>query len=197
MKKKTNYLPVIIGLGLAGAAAYFFRDKIKDYFNRGIVGGDPSTFGPPEPNVITIPGPITTPTVDINAGVLPAPKKQLSPKGTPKDKLLMDEKLQLGDKGQEVAKLQQIVNRIRQINRQSKIGEDGDFGPGTQSAVKNIFGVTTVTLREAYYALFAYWNATNVKKQKDWYKYFYIPYFTDKTRLNTARANYFRENPVI
>lgn len=197
MKKKTNYLPVIIGLGLAGAAAYFFRDKIKNYFNRGMVGGDPSTFGPPEPNIITIPGPTTTPQVDINAGVLPAPKKQLSPIGTPKDKLLMGEKLELGDKGQEVAKLQQILNRFADLNRTAKVAEDGNFGVGTQAKLKAILGQTNATLREAYLALFAYWNARNVNKTKDWYKYFYLPYFTDNARLNTARANYFRENPVI
>lgn len=191
MKKKANYTPYII-LAAAGIAGFVFRKQIGN-----ILGFNKKQDGYPPDELIdvVIPEPTPTPTIK-PSDVLSAPKV-LSPIGTPKEKLQMDTKLELGDKGQEVAKLQQILNRISVLNNSQKISEDGSFGVGTQSKLKNTIGGSTITLREAYYALYAYWNARNVGKTKDWYKYFYKPYFTDKTRLDQARKNYFAKNPAI
>jgi len=205
---KKNYLPVIIGLAAAGAAAFLFRKEIKKIFTKKEENNEepPLTATSPEiqnfvpqplPAPVVVSSPSVTPTIDINKGVVPAAKKTLSSLGTSKDKLLMGENLELGDQGQEVVKLQQILNRFAEINRTSPIKEDGNFGVGTQAKLKAILGKTSTTLREMYLALFAYWNARKVGKTKDWYKYFFIPYLTDNNRLNVARANYFKNNPVI
>lgn len=191
MKKKANYTPLII-LAAAGIAGFVFRKQIGNIlgFNK-----KDDSLEPDQIIQAAIPETNTTPTIK-PSDVLPAPKV-LSKIGTPKEKLQMDTKLELGDKGQEVAKLQQILNRISVLNNSQKIAEDGNFGVGTQSKLKNTIGGSSISLREAYYALYAYWNARNVGKTKDWYKYFYKPYFTDKTRLDQARKNYFAKNPVI
>jgi len=195
MKKKPNYLPVIIGLAAAGAAVYLFREPLMNLFAPKNTN-DTNSENPPKDSVV-VAAPVTEPVVDVNAGLLPAAKKSLSPLGTTKENLLMDQKLELNDKGAEVAKLQQIFNRIAKLNKSQEIKEDGNFGVGTQAKLKNTIGGSSISLREAYYALFAYWNAVKVGKTKDWFKYFYLPYFTDNARLKVARENYFKNNTVI
>jgi hypothetical protein len=193
MKKQTNYTPYII-LAAAGIAGFVFRKQIGNIlgFNKKQDGYHDSSLDliVPEP---TPPTPTPTITPD---NVLPPPKV-LSPIGTPKEKLQMDTKLELGDKGQEVTKLQQILNRFNVLNSKQTISEDGSFGVQTQSNLTNTIGGSSISLREAYYALYAYWNARNVGKTKDWYKYFYKAYFNDKTRLDQARKNYFAKNLAI
>jgi len=195
MKKKPNYLPVIIGLAATGFAAYIYREQIMNLFAPKKTN-DLNLDNVPQETVV-VSAPVTEPVVDVNAGLLPATKKTLSPLGTKKENLLMDQKLELNDKGQEVVKLQQILNRISKLNKSQEIKEDGNFGVGTQAKLKNTIGGSSISLREAYYALFAYWNAVKVGKTKDWYKYFYLPYFTDNARLKVARENYFKNNSSI
>jgi peptidoglycan hydrolase-like protein with peptidoglycan-binding domain len=195
MKKKPNYLPAIIGLAAAGAAVYLFREPIMNLFAPKKTNDTNNDNTPKETLVVS--APVTEPVVDVNAGLLPAAKKTLSPLGTKKENLLMDQKLELNDKGQEIVKLQQILNRIAKLNKSQEIKEDGNFGVGTQAKLKNTIGGNSISLREAYYALFAYWNAVKVGKTKDWFKYFYLPYFTDNARLKVARENYFKNNTII
>jgi len=195
-KRKKNYLPVILGLVAVGGAAYYFRNDIKKIlgFEPKTDSGEMDTF---TPGTVVVNAPATTPQVDINAGVIAAPKKTLSPLGTNKDLLLMGEKLELGDQGQEVAKLQQILNRIAEINRTTKVKEDGDFGVGTQAKLNAVFGKGSITLREAYLMLYAIWNATQNKDVKNWYKNYFAYYLTQPDRLNEARKRYFANNKLI
>lgn len=195
-KRKKNYLPVILGLVAVGGAAYYFRNDIKKIlgFEPKTDGGEMDTF---TPGTVVVNAPATTPQVDINAGVIAAPKKTLSPLGTNKDLLLMGERLELGDQGQEVAKLQQILNRIAEINRTTKVKEDGNFGVGTQAKLNAVFGKGSITLREAYLMLYAIWNATQNKDVKNWYKNYFAYYLTQPDRLNEARKRYFANNKLI
>ncbi len=195
-KRKKNYLPVILGLVAVGGAAYYFRNDIKRIlgFEPKTDSGEMDTF---TPGTVVVNAPATTPQVDINAGVIAAPKKTLSPLGTNKDLLLMGEKLELGDQGQEVAKLQQILNRIAEINRTTKVKEDGNFGVGTQAKLNAVFGKGSITLREAYLMLYAIWNATQNKDVKNWYKNYFAYYLTQPERLNEARKRYFANNKLI
>lgn len=195
-KRKKNYLPVILGLVAVGGAAYYFRNDIKRIlgFEPKTDSGEIDTF---TPSTVVVNAPATTPQVDINAGVIAAPKKTLSPLGTNKDLLLMGEKLELGDQGQEVAKLQQILNRIAEINRTTKVKEDGNFGVGTQAKLNAVFGKGSITLREAYLMLYAIWNATQNKDVKNWYKNYFAYYLTQPERLNEARKRYFANNKLI
>lgn len=195
-KRKKNYLPVILGLVAVGGAAYYFRNDIQRIlgFEPKTDSGEMNTF---TPGTVVVNAPATTPQVDMNAGVIAAPKKTLSPLGTNKDLLLMGEKLELGDQGQEVAKLQQILNRIAEINRTTKVKEDGNFGVGTQAKLNAVFGKGSITLREAYLMLYAIWNATQNKDVKNWYKNYFAYYLTQPERLNEARKRYFANNKLI
>jgi hypothetical protein len=106
--------------------------------------------------------------------------------------------LSKGDKGQEVLKLQQILNRISKITGKPKIAEDGDFGPGTETRLASTFGnISKINLFKMYAALFAVYAANKNKKLKNWFSDFYKPYLTDKTRYSNARTLYFQNNPEI
>ena len=109
----------------------------------------------------------------------------------------MGENLELGDKGQEVAKLQQILNAIADINRTTKIKENGNFDVGTQAKLNKVFGKGAITLREAYLMLYAYWNASQNNDVKNWYKNYFTYYLTQPERLNEARKRYFANNKLI
>lgn len=187
--KKMNYLPFVLAAAGAGAIWYFRKDigsflgltKKADE----VIDEVKDTMPEITTTVVnTLPG--STPTV-----------KTLSPLGTPKDQLQFDTELSLGDKGQEVAKLQQILNRIAGIYGTQAISEDGSFGVGTQSKLNKIFGKSTISVRKAYYLLFAIWNATQNKEQKKWFDKYYKFYLTQPDRVTVARNNYFKKNPVI
>lgn len=187
--KKMNYLPYVLAAAGAGAIWYFRKD-IGSF-----LGLTKKTEEIVDEVKDTIPE-ITT-TVVNNLPGSTADVKTLSPLGTPKDKLQFDTELSLGDKGQEVAKLQQILNRIAGIYGTQKIAEDGVMGVGTQSKLNKIFGKSTISVRKAYYLLFAIWNATQNKEQKKWFDKYYKFYLTQPDRVTVARNNYFKKNPVI
>lgn len=194
-KKNMNYLPYILGLVAVGGAAYYYREDLKRILGfKPKVDDQLNTF---QPAPVVVNAPAVTPQVDINAGVIAAPKKTLSPLGTKKDLLLMGENLELGDKGQEVAKLQQILNAIAEINRTTKIKENGNFDVGTQAKLNKVFGKGAITLREAYLMLYAYWNASQNNDVKNWYKNYFTYYLTQPERLNEARKRYFANNKLI
>jgi hypothetical protein len=187
--KKMNYLPFVLAAAGAGAIWYFRKD-IGSFL--GLTKKADEVIDEVKD---TMPE-ITTTVVDTLPGST-ATVKTLSPLGTPKDKLQFDTELSLGDKGQEVAKLQQILNRIAGIYGTQKIAEDGVMGVGTQSKLNKIFGKSTISVRKAYYLLFAIWNATQNKEQKKWFDKYYKFYLTQPDRVTVARNNYFKKNPVI
>lgn len=189
--KKTNYTPYIIAAAGAGLL-FVFRKQIGDFlgFNK------KSTDTIIDEVKDTVPEISTTPVVTI-PGQTQTAAKVLSPLGTPKDQLQFDTELSLGDKGQEVAKLQQILNRISKIYGTQAIAEDGNFGVGTQSKLNKIFGKSTITTRQAYYLLFAIWNAAQNKEVKKWYDKYYKFYLTQPDRVTVARSNYMKSNTPI
>jgi hypothetical protein len=187
-KKKMNYTPLIIGLGAAGVIGYLFRKEIKGYF-----------MPEPEPEPMPEPNPVIQQVIT-NGGVISTPvgiTKGLSGLGTPKERLNLNQTLKQGDKGQEIAKLQQILNRIAKITRKPMVTEDGDFGQGTLTRLNDLFSSGQTNLFKAYAALFAIYNANKNNDLKNWFKKYYEPYLTDKTRYANARSFYFANNDIL
>ena len=191
-RKKFNYTPILIGLGAAGVIGYLFRKEIKGFFKpedtTDETKKDETTDEPPKELVVTNGGVVTT-TSGVTTG--------LSGMGTPKDRLNLDQNLKKGDRGQEVAKLQQILNRIAKITGSIQVAEDGIFGDGTASRLNKVTGQDKINLYKAYLILFAIWNAKNNKDLNNWFKTYYSAYLTDPERLKNARTFYFANNPAI
>ena len=187
-KKKINYTPYIVGIGALAAVGFLFKDDIKKLFVK-----EEDTM--PEPdvtpviNTVVTPSGLVTQTKNVTQG--------LSGIGTPKDQLNFNQTLTPGNRGQEVAKLQQILNRIAKIYGTAKIKEDGIFGAGTESKLTKIYGAPNINLFKAYSMLFAIWNAKNNKDLKNWYKKYFEPYLTDQTRYQNARKYYFANNQIL
>jgi hypothetical protein len=191
-RKKFNYTPILIGLGAAGVIGYLFRKEIKAFFKPDDTTDDTktdeTTDEPPKELVVTNGGVVTT-TSGVTTG--------LSGMGTPKDRLNLDQNLKKGDRGQEVAKLQQILNRIAKITGSIQVSEDGIYGDGTASRLNKVTGQDKINLYKAYLILFAIWNAKNNKDLNNWFKTYYSAYLSDPERLKNARTFYFANNPAI
>jgi hypothetical protein len=191
-RKKFNYTPILIGVGAAGVIGYLFRKEIKAFFKpedtTDETKTDETTDEPPKELVVTNGGVVTT-TSGVTTG--------LSGMGTPKDRLNLDQNLKKGDRGQEVAKLQQILNRIAKITGSIQVAEDGVFGDGTASRLNKVTGQDKINLYKAYLILFAIWNAKNNKDLNNWFKNYYSAYLTDSERLKNARTFYFANNQPI
>jgi hypothetical protein len=187
-KKKINYTPYIVGIGALAAVGFLFKDDIKKLFVK-----EEDTM--PEPDVTPVINTVVTPlglvtqTENVTQG--------LSGMGTAKDQLNFNQTLTPGNRGQEVAKLQQILNRVSKIYGTAKIKEDGIFGAGTESKLTKIYGAPNINLFKAYSMLFAIWNAKNNKDLKNWYKKYFEPYLTDQTRYQNARKYYFANNQIL
>lgn len=189
--KKTNYTPYLIGAGAVGLLAYLFKDDLKAIFKKSNVPNDePITNGvqPTIPEEIITPGGVTTVKSEITKG--------LNPIGTPKEKLNLDITLKPGMKGQEIAKLQQILNRIAKITGKPSIAEDGIFGSGTSARLTSMFKTGSTNLFKAYIALFAISNAAAGKALKKWFDV-YQTYLSSPDLRNAARQQYFKNNPII
>jgi hypothetical protein len=188
-KKKINYAPILIGAGALGILAYAFKDDIKNLFKP---QDENNNIQDPNTNVIL--EPVVTPSgvTTIVSSVTPG----LSPLGTPKDKLNLNQNLKFGDKGQEVAKLQQILNRIAKITGKPMIKEDGVWGDGTETRVKNMFTAGTINLYKMYVALFAIFAANEGKQGKKWFDV-YQTYLNAPQLLQAARATYFKTNTIL
>ena len=190
--KKTNYTPYLIGAGAVGLLAYLFKDDLKAIFKKSSVPNDePLVIGiqkPTVPEEIITPGGVTTVKSEISKG--------LSPIGTPKEKLNLDITLKPGMKGQEIAKLQQILNRIAKITGKPSIQEDGIFGDGTNARLTSMFKTGSTNLFKAYIALFAISNAAAGKALKKWFDV-YQTYLSSPDLRNAARQQYFKNNPII
>lgn len=190
-KKKNNTIYYILGAGALAGGLYFLYPKIKAYFTK----EEPLPL--PDPNdptnqVITN---VITP-----GGVQPVAKTitpGLSPLGTPKDQLNIDQVLKFGDRGQEIAKAQQILNRIAEITKKPKVTEDGIYGPGTQARLSQLFtDQGSINLYKLYIALFAIWNADQGKALKNWFST-YQTYLASPTLRGAGRTNYFSKNKLI
>jgi hypothetical protein len=187
--KKTNYTPYLIGAGALGLLAYLFKDDLKTIFKKSNVPNDePLIIGPTVPEEIITPNGVTTVKSEISKG--------LNPIGTPKEKLNLDIELKPGMKGQEVAKLQQILNRIAKITGKPTITEDGIFGSGTSARLTSMFKTGSTNLFKAYIALFAISNAAAGKALKKWFDV-YQTYLSSPELRNAARQQYFKNNPLI
>jgi hypothetical protein len=190
--KKFNYTPILIGLGAAGVIGYLFRKEIKGFFKPDDTTDDTKTdetTDEPVKELVVTNGGVTTTTSGVTTG--------LSGMGTPKDRLNLNQNLKKGDRGQEVAKLQQILNRIAKITGNIQVTEDGIFGDGTQTRLNKVTGNNSINLYKAYLILFAIWNAKNNKDLNNWFKTYYSGYLNDPERLKNARTFYFANNQPI
>jgi hypothetical protein len=141
---KTNL--VLLGLATAIIGTYFLAgDKIISYFK-----GDKGDDVDQQPLIDT------TPVVQPS---LPGGAAQ-PPKAMPEDekKLNIYKKLKKGVKGDEVFKLQVILNDILQAFRENGqsdqlIKQDGDFGAGTEKALIRINGTNSPYYKKGYTTL--------------------------------------------
>lgn len=164
-RKKTNYTPYIIGLGAAGVIGYLFRKEIKNLIMPG------SNEPEPEPEVQTITNTVVTPGgyIPVQTTVTPGFNKL----GTPREQLNFDQYFNFGDKGQEVAKMQQILNRISEITGGIKVTEDGIYGSGTQARLNKLFKDTSkLNLYKLYTALYVIFKTIKDKLRLDWSYYY-------------------------
>jgi hypothetical protein len=189
-KKSFDYTPIVLGAGAVGLLAWAFKDEIKKLFKP-----EDTTTDDTQTDENLVIEQIVTP-----AGVTPVATtvtNKLSPLGTPKDKLNMDVYLKKGDRGQEVAKMQQILNRIAKITGSIKITEDGIFGDGTQSRLQKMFGdISKINLYKLYVALYAIYAADKGKQPKKWFNVYQTFLASDQLR-NAARSEYFKNNAII
>jgi peptidoglycan hydrolase-like protein with peptidoglycan-binding domain len=189
-KKKIDYTPYILGVGALAAIGFIFKDDIKKLFEpKDTTTDETEEEKTPVIETVVTPAGVITQTQGITKG--------LSGIGTPKDRLNINQTLRPGDTGQEIAKLQQILNRIAKIYGTATIKEDGNFGSGTESKLTKIYGAPNINLFKAYTMLFAIWNAKNNKDLKNWYKKYFEPYLTDKERYQNARKYYFANNESL
>lgn len=189
-KKKINYTPYILGVGALAAVGFIFKDDIKKLFApKDTTTDETQEEQTPVIETVVTPAGVITKTQDITKG--------LSGIGTPKDRLNINQTLKPGDTGQEIAKLQQILNRIAKIYGTATIKESGTFDTGTESKLTKIYGAPNINLFKAYTMLFAIWNAKNNKDLKNWNKKYFEPYLTDQTRYQNARKFYFANNEIL
>jgi len=153
--KKNNTIYYILGAGALAGGLYFLYPKIKAYFTKEELVPLPDPNDPTNQvitNVIT-PGGVQPVAKTITPG--------LSPLGTPREQLNFDQYFNFGDRGQEIAKTQQILNRIAEITKKPKVTEDGIYGSGTQARLSQMFKDTSkLNLYKLYSALFSIYVAT-------------------------------------
>jgi len=187
-KKKIDYTLYIMGAGAVGLLAWAFKDDIK------------KLFAPKEYNEDFIPDNVIIEPIVTPAGVTPIATtvtSGLSPLGTSKDNLNLDVYLKKGDRGQEVAKLQQILNRIAKITGKAKVTEDGILGMATETRLKQMFGdISKINLYKMYVALFAIYAADKGKQLKKWFNV-YQTYLASSELRNAGRSEYFKNNTII
>ena len=190
MAKKMNYTPWLIGLGAAGIIGYIYRKDIRNFFMPQTEQEEEQE----EPKIPVIENKVTT------GGYTPVPTNVtagLNSLGTPKDKLNMDQYLNYGDRGQEIAKMQQILNRIAVITKKAKLTEDGIYGDGTRARLSAMFGnINEINLYKLYIALFAIWAASTSKNLKNWFNT-YQAYLTSPELRGAGRTAYFQKNTII
>jgi hypothetical protein len=188
-KKKTNYTPYILGIGALAAVGFIFKDDIKKLF----VKDEPL----PEPE----PTPVINQNIVTPQGLIPVATSVttgFNKLGTPKEQLNFDQYYNFGDKGQEVAKMQQILNRIAEITKKPKVTEDGIYGQGTQTRLAQLFTDTSkINLYKMYAALFAIWIKNAVDKNiKNWFVRYDL-LISDPQAYAENKNLYFKNNKLI
>jgi hypothetical protein len=138
---------VLLGLATAIVGTYFLAgNKIIAYFK-----GDQGDDVDQQPEI----QPTPTQIAPVIPGVVPTP-----PKAQVEDekKLNIYKKLKKGVKGDEVFKMQVILNDILQTFRENGqkdqlIKQDGDFGPGTEQALIRVNGKNSPYYKKGYTTL--------------------------------------------
>ena len=132
MARKLNKVNLLLlGLGTAAVGTWLLAgDKIKDLFKRDTSGEDQTLITPPP----TTPAPVKT-------GGGSSKPKQVEPVGPD-----LDKKLFKGSKGDEVKRLQVIINEIEAMRGKRSLGKvkfplttDGNLGPNTYAAALDCF----------------------------------------------------------
>lgn len=140
-KKKSNLKPLLIGALAIGGGWAIWNYLLKP------MQTPPMDDKPPLPDL-----PPVVPGAEVIDAANNAPVntvEQLSPKGTPDNKLKYDLILKPGDKGGEIEKLQKILNAISNYYKTYKIGVDGIYGDQTKKKLFNVTGKTYITLNQA------------------------------------------------
>jgi hypothetical protein len=195
-KKKINYAPIVLGVGALAAVGFIFKDDIKGLFKK---NDEPEPFIDPNP----------TPTPVINNGggggggaVSSGITAGFNPIGTAKDKLNINQYFKFGNKGQEVAKMQQILNRIASITKKApQITEDGSYGIGTETRLKQLFtDIDQINLYKMYAALFAIYQMKKFEGKGNFKSDWIIGYkdiLSKPSQYAAYRKQYFDSNNPI
>jgi len=195
-RKKTNYTPYLIGAGAIGLIAFLFKDDLKNLFKRSNVPTDETELIPNQ-TPVQIPEKTSGGGGGNGSGTGNAITKGLNPIGTPKEKINMDIYLTEGMRGQEVAKLQQLLNRISKITGKPAVEETGYFGAGTKTRLSQTFGdISQINLFKMYVALFAVFAASQGKQLKKWFDV-YQTYLASPQLRQAGRTQYFKSNTVV
>jgi hypothetical protein len=188
-KKKINYTPYILGVGALAAVGFIFKDDIKKLFVKD------------EPLPELEPTPVINQNIVTPQGLIPVATsvtKGFNKLGTPKDQLNFDQYYNFGDRGQEVAKMQQILNRIAEITKKPKVTEDGIYGQGTQTRLSQLFTNTSkINLYKMYAALFAIYQTKKDFKSIDKWFADYETILKDPQSYALWKSSYFDDNKLI
>lgn len=199
---KKNYLPWIIGLGAAGVVAYLYKDDLKKLFKRKDEKDSDENNNQelPPPAFVDQSQQLPKELTVTNTGIEMQPvtiTPGFNVLGTPKNKLNTSQIFKYGDKGQEVAKMQQILNRIADITGKSKIKEDGIYGQGTETRLSQMFGNTdNLNLYKIYAALYAINQANEKKQLKNWFTA-YQGNLNNQLFFNISKKIYLEKNKEI
>jgi len=134
-KKKQDTTPMIIAFGLIVILVVIIVMIVRSMFGVGDVGilGQQATSEPtatPAQNFIVFG---TTPTPKPQAPVTPTPNLEVTPTPAPQTAAYSYNTLRKNDQGQDVMMLQKALAELGYLNG----AEDGIYGTGTQTAVKN------------------------------------------------------------
>jgi len=131
-KGLSNTAKIAIGVG-AAAGIYLIWDQ---FFNKNKQGS---------PILPQLPQDAAQTVIDAaentEPNVLPEPKRELSPKGTPSKNLKWNSiRLFYGDKGGEIEEMQKLFNAVSKLYNQPGIKIDGSWGPKTEEKKLKIMG---------------------------------------------------------
>ena len=160
-KKRSTGKVLLIGAAAlaAGYGIYEFFIKPRQNAGAGNSGNLPPGFEPGSSAAL----PPGTNLIDAANSAPVNEIPQLSPIGTPDNKLKYDLLIKKGDKGGEVVKLQKISNVVSKIYKTPLLKTDGVFGNLTNDKISRQFGRTEITLNRALQFMRAIeaWNKNN------------------------------------
>jgi hypothetical protein len=200
-KKKMNYTPYILGVAAAAGMAYIFKDDIKAFFKKDDTNtkDDQQNENPPITDGKDGGGGGGGGGAVIGSSNVTSGFHKL---GTSKNQLNVSQYFKFGDKGQEVNKMQQILNRIASITKKApQITEDGSYGIGTETRLKQLFtDIDKINLYKMYAALFAIYQAKKFEGKtqfkSDWI-IGYLDILSKPSQYAEYRKYYFDSNNPI